>query len=94
MSRKRNFLPERTQALAVAQHVATITKTCEGCIGLRTYPRPMCASERSPHFRTVRETYHARCSVYAVGQREEPGAQPEPPRAANNLQVVVRGRGV
>lgn len=40
--------------------------TCEGCAGLRTHPRPMCVNPNSLYFRTARETYHARCALYAV----------------------------
>ena len=80
-------------AIAVAQSLAARPVTCEGCIGLRRYPRPMCREESSPHFRTARDTYHNRCSSYSVGRREEPGAQPAAPAAMNNAQVVVRGRG-
>lgn len=92
---KRTFRPDPQQAMAIAQSVATTRKTCEGCAGLRTWPRPMCKQPSSQHFRTVRDTYHERCASYSVqGKTAEPGAQPEPPRAMNNLQVVVRGRGV
>lgn len=40
--------------------------TCQGCAHLRTYPRPICKGEASPHYRMARETYHARCPAFGV----------------------------
>lgn len=91
---KRNFLPDRNAAAAAAQALTLSRKTCEGCAGLRQYPRPMCREERSPHFRTARDTYHERCGLYTVQHAStEPGAPSQPPRAMNHAQVVVRGGG-
>ena len=94
MTRTRTFQPDRASAAAVAQSLTQVRKTCEGCAGLRQYPRPMCRQPTSPHFRMARDTYHDRCNQYAVGRREEPGAPPAPAAAMNNARVVVRGRGV
>lgn len=69
-------------AKASAREAALARKTCEGCTALRTYPRPMCAGEKSPHFRTARDTYHERCAFYGVALRQgqvEPEAANEPP---------------
>lgn len=85
-------------AKASAREAALARKTCEGCTALRTYPRPMCAGEKSPHFRTVRDTYHERCQVYSVGmgkgEQPAPPTQPpapEPPKPKRMKLVRVRG---
>jgi hypothetical protein len=53
--------------MATAREVAKPQRlTCEGCTGLRTYPRPMCQSESSQHFRQPRDTYHTRCEAFGV----------------------------
>ena len=55
-------------ARATARDVAKPQRlTCEGCTGLRKYPRPMCQMECSPHFRMVRDTYHDRCPAFSAG---------------------------
>jgi len=52
-----------TQAAA---YLAQQHSTCEGCAFLQRHPRPQCKGETSPHFRMVRDTYHARCETFAV----------------------------
>lgn len=52
-----------TQAAA---YLAQQHLTCEGCAFLQRHPRPQCKGETSPHFRMVRDTYHARCETFAV----------------------------
>lgn len=64
---KRTFRDAEAQAHAVKQVMSPRRLTCEGCAGLRIYPRPMCREERSPHFRTARDTYHERCAWFSVG---------------------------
>lgn len=63
---KRVFRDAAAQAEAVRQITAAQRLTCEGCAGLRLYPRPMCREERSPHFRSARDTYHERCAWFSV----------------------------
>ena len=84
---------------AAAREAASGRKTCEGCALLRTYTRPMCAGEKSPHFRTARDTYHERCQWYSVRGHEgrivtpdmpPPEPEPEPTRKRMKL-VKVRG---
>lgn len=80
-----------------AREMVMQRKTCEGCAMLRTYPRPMCAGEKSPHFRTVRDTYHERCPVYHVAgmQPAPPKPEPAPPPPAKKGRVkMVRLRGI
>lgn len=84
-------------AKASAREAALSRKTCEGCVLLRTHPRPMCAGEKSPHFRTVRDTYHDRCQWYAVRGQEgkqsapthEPPAKPDP-KPHQRMKIVER----
>jgi hypothetical protein len=64
-TRTRTFRDTSAQAVAAA-HIQKQNTTCEGCAHLRTYPRPMCQAEASPHFRTARDTYHPRCTWYGV----------------------------
>lgn len=78
MTRKQRHYPNRTQALAAAQTIATQNRTCDGCAALRKFPRPMCRSEASPHFRTARDTYHPRCGAYNVTRVEVAMPEPEP----------------
>lgn len=96
--RKRQFHDPEAQAEAVKQIMSPQRLICEGCIGLRTYPRPMCKEKRSPHFRTARDTYHERCPWFAVRIKVEVASQPEtapPPRhelvghAANDRRLKV-----
>jgi hypothetical protein len=73
--------------------------TCEGCAALRTYPRPMCSGEASPHFRTARDTYHARCASYSVKGVEAPpvvkkAPPPPPPAKPHRPARLVKLRGV
>lgn len=81
---------------AAAREAALQRKTCEGCALLRIWPRPMCAGEKSPHFRTVRDTYHDRCEFYAlkgVQTAPEPPPAPEPARPKPKRMKLVRVRG-
>ncbi len=56
-------------------------QTCEGCAHLRGL-RPKCDAEQSAHYRQPRESFHERCTWYAVkGQQAKPVA-PEPPPAS------------
>lgn len=69
MSRKK---PLSTRLISIDTAAATAREvgkpprlTCEGCSGLRKYPRPMCQMENSPNFRMVRDTYHDRCNSFS-----------------------------
>lgn len=66
-TRTRTFRDTSAQAVATA-HIQKQNTSCEGCAHLRTYPRPMCQAETSPHFRTARQTYHPRCTWFRTGQ--------------------------
>lgn len=67
--------------------------TCEGCIGLRLHPRPMCQLEASPNFRQVRDTYHERCGAYAHLFKAMEAVTTKPPVAAvKTAPRVVRRR--
>jgi hypothetical protein len=80
-------------AKAIAREM-TRNRTCEGCIALRVLPRPMCAGEASPHFRTVRETYHERCASYTVAGRQMPAPKPvEPPKRKPRMKLVKLREG-
>jgi hypothetical protein len=49
----------------------------------------MCKGEDSPHFRTVRDTYHERCHAFSVSRPE-----PKPPelRARKPVSSHLRSR--
>jgi hypothetical protein len=70
----------RVNALASAAQIISQRQTCEGCVGLRTHPRPMCQLEASPNFRMVRDTYHTRCQAFTVSmQTVAPPVKEAPP---------------
>jgi hypothetical protein len=91
--RKHQFRDPAAQARAVAQ-IVNQRRTCEGCAFLRTYPRPMCQGETSPHFRTARDTYHDQCGAFERGQRREPvQAAPNPDAPASHVKTLINRRG-
>jgi|LakMenE18May11ns_1017448.scaffolds.fasta_scaffold9404896_2 hypothetical protein len=72
-----------------AAELASRKVTCEGCFFLQRHPRPMCKGEDSPHFRTVRDTYHERCHAFSVSK---PEPRPPEPRARKPASSHLRSR--
>lgn len=70
------------EAARASARDAASRRTCDGCALLRIHPRPMCAGEGSPHYRTARDTYHERCQSYAVRGHEGRPIAAETPKAA------------
>jgi len=83
MSRNRLLRDEGVKtAAAQAAALSTQRQTCEGCAALRQL-RPMCQDPRSQHYRQAIDSYHTRCTWYAVkGQMAKPAPTPEPPPAS------------
>jgi hypothetical protein len=71
--RREQSAPVAARAAAAAEIVRPLT--CLGCRWHVEAVRPRCTAETSPHFRTPRETYHARCDAFVLRGAREKGKE-------------------